>query len=1279
MDKLRSSISAKLIGAFLLIAIIQLVFCLYAIRQLGTVGGYFDTAYIEAVQPRAQWYQFELAVADAKSLLNYHVAEEDPKIQEKIEKQIAEKLAEARDLLDKRGVHEVGDALHRKFNAEDAEGGVHDKYDFAKMSPKNLFNLIRHEFENLEVITNQVIESSTNFMKGDAAVMLNQGEGLEPFTVVEKVAACFAKRAEGEVASHRNESLALRDRVRAELIAGSLLTILFAVVIGIVISRDITRPLKDLVGVFKRLAIGEPVDKVKTTRNDEVGRLLKSMNLIVDSNQSIIDQANTIAEGNYSAEMDPRSDRDELGMALRKMTKNLRRVSAQNETDRWLKSGQAELSDVMRGELDPATLSKNVITFVAKYLGAQVGVMYLSDEDQTLRLSGSYAFANRRRLSTEFKPGEGLVGQAALEKESISISDVPHDYVCVSSGLGEARPRYLLATPILLDGQVKGVLELGTLAKFDKTQTELLKLVCENIAIAVNSAEVRQKVRGLLKKSLHQAEELQAQQEELRASNEELEEQTQSLKESEEKLKTQSEELQASNEELEEKSDYLRQQKINIQKKNADLEEAGRAIEEKARDLELASKYKSEFLANMSHELRTPLNSLLILAKSLADNEEGNLTDEQVQSAKVINDGGRELLNLINEILDLSKVEAGRLNIHLEDVTFNSISAQLKMQFTPLAEDKGIQFRNEMGEHLPATIHTDGQRTGQILKNLISNALKFTHKGSVMLRIQRPHENVKFRRSGLSVDNSVAMSVIDTGIGIPQDRQKSIFEAFRQADGSTSRKFGGTGLGLAISRELAKLLGGEIHMQSREGEGSTFTLYLPLVHEDVSANDGPAENVAAHEEHSSQCEQGQAAKHHAAATASALEFLPDDRRQIVDGDKTVLIIEDDIRFAEILIDISHKRGYKCLVAGDGSSGLQLAFEYRPTSIMLDLGLPDIDGLNVLGQLKDNIQTRHIPVHVVSARTESAASLHKGAVAHISKPASSEDIDRAFSKIEEMLQSNIRKVLVVEDNEVLRGSLMKLIDNKGVEISGVGSGHEACEMIAAQKFDGVILDLGLPDMSGFELLQKLRDIRYDELPPVVVYTGRDLTREEHAELSKYTDSIVLKEADSQERVLDEVLLFLHSVESSLPPEQQKVVRMLHDPDQVFKGRKVLLVDDDMRNMYALSKVLQKSGLDVVMADNGKLALEKLSREPDVELVVMDIMMPMMDGFEAMRRIRAQRRFEKLPIIALTAKAMPEDRAKCLEAGANDYLTKPVEAEKLLSLMRVWLFKQEHAGV
>jgi len=1276
--KLRLSISGKLVGAFLGIAVLQFAFCFYAIRQMDTVGGYFDYAYTNLMQSRDQWARLGLVVSEIKSLLNYHVAEDDSATRRKTEERIAQRFKEAFGLLEQGGSKALSDSTRRYLTARAGEGADYSETDLTHESTERLLDLLRFHLERLETLSGDVIISSNGRAKDKAANALNAGEGLETFAIVEEIVSIFGQRASREVASHHDDSMKLRDRIEFESIAVSFGTTFVAIAVGFLISRGITRPIGQLVHVFDRLAYGERVDKVENTREDEAGRLLDSMNLIIDSNQRIIDQANTIAEGDYSAEMTPRSDEDELVIALNKMTENLRDVSTQNETDRWLKTGQAELSDTMRGELDLATLSKNVVNYLAKYLDAQVGVMYLADTDGTLRLTGSYAFMQRKRQANEIRPGEGIVGQTALEKEMISISQVPEDYVTVNSGLGESAPRNIVAVPVVLEDTVKGVLELGSFESFSNAKIELLGLVSENVAIAINSAQDRETMNALLDKSQRQAEELQSQQEELKAANEELEEQTQALKQSEERLKCQSEELQATNEELEEKSEYLQQQKANIEEKNRELEAARRDIEEKAHDLELASKYKSEFLANMSHELRTPLNSLLILSKALADNEEGNLTDKQRESANVIHSGGKDLLNLINDILDLSKVEAGKLSVQFEDVDLDTVTQRLKVQFDPMAKQKGLRFQVDIEEGLPRKLITDGQRVAQILKNLLSNAIKFTSEGAVTLSIYRPGNNVQFGKSGLTADGAIALSVIDTGIGIPKDRQRAIFESFQQADGSTSRRYGGTGLGLTISRELSRLLGGEIHLQSSQGQGSTFTLYLPYRPRSTPAEAPAAERAASTTTPSALTADFARAPARSPATC-APPFLADDRARIGAQDKTILIIEDDARFAEILMEFSRKRGYKCLVAGDGRSGLQMAFEQRPSGIILDIGLPDVDGLTLLDRLKNRPETQQIPVHVISAAEESAASLRKGAIGYVTKPANAATIDTAFSKIESLLQAHVKEVLLVEKNQIQRKNLANLIDSKGIKTTGVGTGEEACQKISFQKFDCIILELDLPDISGLELLRRISGFENAEMPPVIVHTGKDITRKEYAELNEYARSIVLKGADSQERVFDDVSLFLHSVKSSLPNEQQEAVRMLHNPDQVLEGKKALLVDDDMRNTFALSAVLEKAGLEVVLADNGKMALEKLQAEGDIDLVVMDIMMPVMDGHAAMRAIRAQQQFEKLPIIALTAKAMPEDRAQCLQSGANDYLTKPVDVDKLLSLMRVWLFSRKPAAV
>jgi PAS domain S-box-containing protein len=688
--------------------------------------------------------------------------------------------------------------------------------------------------------------------------------------------------------------------------------------------------------------------------------------------------------------------------------------------------------------------------------------------------------------------------------------------------------------------------------------------------------------------------------------------------------------------------------------------------------MEQASRYKSEFLANMSHELRTPLNSLLILARNLSLNEDGNLTGEQVEEAQVIYNGGLELLSLINDILDLSKVEAGKLNFAAEDVPVVGIAKRIERQFQPIAAETGVAFEVELDPNLPATIHSDPQRLEQILKNLLSNAFKFTERGKVTLRVGVPGDEAELHRTTRDHGGTVAFSVSDTGIGIDQAKLADIFEAFQQEDGSIDRHYGGTGLGLTIARKFAHMLGGEIHVESSKGIGSTFTLMLPLQWEPKAAEDAPLPPPARPMPPRTEL---------APPRQPAPAFIPDDRDLIGEGDKVALIVEDDANFSRTLMKIARGHGYKCLAAGDGKSGIMLALEWPVSAVILDLTLPDIDGMAVLDQLKSNLKTRHVPVHIVTGRgkDEDVAHLRKGAIGYLTKPVQFEEIDRAFGKIESLLQAKLQKILVIEDDRKTQAAIRSLLKKKSVEIVGVGTGAAGLEQVRSEAYDCVILDLTLPDMSGFEWLEAFGKQAGDaEPPPVIVYTAKDLTEEEDRKLNQYTGSIVIKGASSAERLLDEVTLFLHSVEATLTKDQQTMIRMQHDPDKVLHARKVLLVDDDMRNTFALSKLLKKHGMDVVIADNGQMALDRLAEEPGIELVIMDIMMPVMDGYQAIQAIRARSDLAGLPVIALTARAMPEEQERCIAAGANDYLVKPVDVERLLTLLRVWLFRQDEAA-
>ncbi len=746
---------------------------------------------------------------------------------------------------------------------------------------------------------------------------------------------------------------------------------------------------------------------------------------------------------------------------------------------------------------------------------------------------------------------------------------------------------------------------------------------------------------------------------------EELEKREEELKMQQEELKASNEEIEAANEELEEKTRALEEQNAQIQQQAVELEESQKLIEEKANEIARASKYKSEFLANMSHELRTPLNSLLILAKLLAANEEGNLTEEQVEEANVIHNGGLELLNLINDILDLSKVEAGKLSLTIEEVPLEGIVTRLRQQFMPVARQKGLDFPIHIAQDVAQSLSTDVQRAEQILKNLLSNAFKFTEHGSVTLEISRPGK-AELQRANLVGAPAIAFSVIDTGIGIEASKFKDIFEAFQQEDGSIDRHYGGTGLGLTIARKFAHMLGGEIHVLSTKNVGSRFTLVLPLQLQ-----------VAPQETHRIFAPEPERIPIKPMPKSAMTEFISDDRKIISAKDKVVLIIEDDKNFASTLVKIARRRGYKCLAAGDGKTGLLLATEEAVTAIILDLSLPDIDGVQVLDQLKHDLRTRHIPVHIISGRdqAENVVPLRKGAIGYLTKPAEIERIDGVFTKIETLLAAEMKRVLLVEDDQKNQLAIENLLRKKDVEITTVGTARAAMEALGSTSFDCIILDLQLPDMTGFEWLETVGKA---PLPPVIIYTARELTEEENRKLSRYTGSIIIKGAKSPERLLDEVTLFLHSVESTLSADQQEIIRMQHHPDKVLQGRTLLLTDDDLRNTFALSKLLRAHGMHIIIADNGQMALDKLRENPAIELVIMDIMMPVMDGYEAMHAIRALPAYKDLPIITLTARAMPEEQEKCMAAGANDYLTKPVDIERLLTLLRVWLFKQELAA-
>ncbi len=1023
--------------------------------------------------------------------------------------------------------------------------------------------------------------------------------------------------------------------------------------------------------------------------DDQLGHALTEM---VHTLRGVVKQANAIATGNYNEKVKPLSDQDQLGMALSQMTLKLRDMMAQNAQQDWLKTGLMQLSQQISGKQDTVSLAKNIIHFLCTYLSAQVGVFYVVEQPNVaehsdaapqtpyLKLLASYAYTWRKNLANRFEFGEGMVGQAALEQQPIIIHQVPSDAIQVQSGLMDTTPRQVVVTPYLFEDAVKGVIELGLFNDVTPLQIEFLNQVLPDIAVAINTAESRTQLQELLQQSQIQTEELQSQAEE---------------------LQSQQEELRQANEELEEHSRELKQQQHEITETNRVLEQSRQVLENKAKELELASKYKSEFLANMSHELRTPLNSLLILAQILADNKPGNLTDKQVEYARTIHSAGTDLLTLINDILDLSKVEAGKLEVVREALVLKDLLDATEQKFQPVAEQKGLTFTLSADDpHWSPILHTDSQRLKQILNNLLSNALKFTARGVVKLHIGRPLPQ-EVATLGVDPHQTIAIRVTDSGIGIPKNKQELVFDAFRQADGTTSRRYGGTGLGLSISRQLARLLGGEICLTSEEGKGSTFTLYLPLskMSQDLktvakpTASESSKTVTIATLPIVSESNQVSTPNSLAVTPSNTLEVFKtpngysskptevlgateviDDRDTLTPSSKTILIIEDDRKFSTILMELTRDKHFKCLLAEDGKMGLQLAETYQPSAIILDIGLPQIDGWSVMEKLKDNPKTRHIPVHFMSASHKDQEAKQMGAIGFLLKPINMAELSEAFKKIEDFLAKTVKHLLIVADDLPHQQKILDLVGNHNIQSVLAPTSQIALDKLHQGTFDCLILDIDVENDTGLHLLEQLyEDPEHFSQIPVILYAERDLTPSEEELLQSCSDHLTVKTVKSPERLLDEATLFLHQLESNLSKEKRTMLHKLHDKEAILAGKKVLLVDDDMRNTFALTTVLEEKNMDVFIAENGQEALNLLKEQPSIDIILMDVMMPEMDGYETMKQIRAQPRFRKLPILALTAKAMKGDKNKCLEAGANDYLAKPIDADKLISLMRVWLYR------
>ena len=997
------------------------------------------------------------------------------------------------------------------------------------------------------------------------------------------------------------------------------------------------------VGVEGRLGGQANVPGAAGTWKDLTGNVNLLADNLTNQVRAIAEVATAVTKGDLtrSIQVEASGEVADLKDNINTMIDNLRLTTDRSTEQDWLKTNLARFTGMLQGQRDLPTVGRMLLSELAPLVNAQQGVIYRMETEESGRMALLSAFADdgedghRKHL----KAGEGLIGQCAAEKRRMLISDLPIHTVPIRSGLFQAVPRNIIVLPVLFEDQVKAVIELASLNTFTASQVAFLEQLTASIGIVLNSIEATMQTEGLLKQSQQLATELQ----------------------------TQQRELQQTNEQLAQKAQQLAEQNVEVERKNQEIEQARRALEEKAKELALTSKYKSEFLANMSHELRTPLNSVLILGQQLSDNSDGNLTAKQVEFARTIHGAGTDLLNLISDILDLSKIESGTVSVEAEEVFFTSLLDMVARPFRHEAENRRLAFEVFADQHLTRSLVTDSKRLQQVLKNLLSNAFKFTEQGSVRLSVSVARSGWTYSHPVLAATASViAFEVADTGIGIPSEKQRIIFEAFQQADAGTSRKYGGTGLGLAISRELANLLGGEIQLRSTPGKGSTFTLYLPQTYVgspgmSITEKDRKSAFPAVLELTT------------LGASERSAERIPDDRENLRSGDAVLLIVEDDPHYARVLCDLSRDKGFKVLVATRGTEALTLAREFHPTAVSLDVFLPDMLGWTVLNHLKQDPSTRHIPVQMLTMDEDRQHGLARGAFSFVTKPTTPEALETAVTRIKEYTTDRPKRLLIVEDNPAEQLGIRELLGHDDIEVAVAATGSEALAAISKQPFDCMVLDLRLPDMSGFDVLERLRDAPSSSDLPVVVFTGKELSSEEDSRLRSLARSVVVKGVESPERLLDETALFLHRVVDQLPTDKQKMLDRLHRSDEALSGKKVLVVDDDVRNIFALSSVLERRGMTVLTAGTGREAIGTLESTPDIAIVLMDVMMPEKDGYETMQLIRQNTGFRRLPIIALTAKAMKGDREKCLEAGASEYLAKPVNTEQLLSALRMWLHR------
>ena len=1089
------------------------------------------------------------------------------------------------------------------------------------------------EWEKNIIIAKRKEVSSGKLKLEDLIAIVQSGYGKNMMDELRSILGDINNEEERLLQNRNADLIKMEKETRVIMLTGGALATIAAIIIASLSIRMIVNPVKVVTNTFREIAEGEVNLEARLMSNseDEIGKMARYFNIF--------------------------------------MTK-LKELISENRNQSWLTTGRAELNEEMRGVREINTLSSRIITYICRYLNMQIGRFYVKTDSNTFKVFGSYSYNSSEGSPDEFNIGEGLVGQAALEDKIVLVQDVPADYMKIISGLGEAVPKNILIAPCMYHEEIECIIELGSFNQFTDVQLKFIEQVSENIATSINLTKAQTKMEVLLNKTLVQAEELQVQQEELRQNNEELEEQAKILKQSEMNLQTQQEELRVSNEELEEQTKKLEQQKRDISENNKLLRKANHEIEGKAKELEIANKYKSEFLANMSHELRTPLNSIIVLSQ-LLENKKGNepLTEKQLEYSRTIHSSGKNLLRLIDDILDLSKVESGKIDINFDQVNLAELAENTKSLFTPIILQKNIDFNIEIEDGLPEKIISDEQRLQQIINNLLSNAFKFTETGYVKMNICRPkEEDIKNYKIEENVNKLISIEIIDTGIGIPADKQTLIFEAFKQVDGTISRKYGGTGLGLSISRELARLLGGNIYLKSEEGKGSKFTL--------VFLDNDNMEQVKLNKEEYSGIDKNYRdnLEEKIISENDINEFTKDEHDESKKEDeKLILIIEDDEQFSTLLSELAYKKNYKVLIEKNSDEAIKLAEKYNPYAILLDSGLSDNSGLRVVDKLQNLEYTKNIPIHIISWKEDkNSYDKMKNLVWHIKKPYNLEELYNLFDKIETSLSNHSKKLLIVDEDKSQSNMIYNNLNERGFKITTLESGLDAYKLLKDEQFDCMILDLNLKDMNGIDLVNKLKEENLVNFP-ILIYTEGNITQEEEDKLNKYTESIIIKGNNSIDRLLDEVSLFFHSVDSNIDNKNFKNIKFSEEKENLLNNKNILIVDDDMRNVFSLTSALEEKGMNVVVGRNGSEGIKKLYEKNNIDLILMDVMMPEMDGYTAMKEIRKEKQFDNIPIIAITAKSMKEDRQKCIEAGSNDYLTKPVDINKLISLLKVWLYK------